>query len=251
MTLPFFNLYVTDYEADTAHLTIEEDGAYMRLLRLCWRTPHCTIPSDPRWIMRQMRCDQETFDRVVRPILDEFFKRNKSRYWSPRLLAEYKRANEAHQRRVAAGKKGGTARAKNVEGQRGLSQSDAAKPLKTNAADAEQCSSNQNQNQNHIVKGVTKVTPKDDLFDRFWDLYPRKVGKGSALKAWRKAIKKVDGQVIIEGLDLHLPDLRDKAKEYQPHPATWLNGERWADELERDDFWSTFTWGDEQQEAAQ
>ena len=34
MRTPYFPLHVADYEAKTAHLTIEEDGAYMRLLRL-------------------------------------------------------------------------------------------------------------------------------------------------------------------------------------------------------------------------
>ena len=33
MALPYFPYYVDDYEADTAHLTIAEDGAYIRLLR--------------------------------------------------------------------------------------------------------------------------------------------------------------------------------------------------------------------------
>ena len=32
--LPYFPLYPTDFEADTSHLTLEEDGAYNRLLRL-------------------------------------------------------------------------------------------------------------------------------------------------------------------------------------------------------------------------
>lgn len=35
MGLPYFPLYVDDYEADTPHLTLEEDGAFSRLLRLC------------------------------------------------------------------------------------------------------------------------------------------------------------------------------------------------------------------------
>lgn len=30
-------LHIDDYEADTQHLTLEQDGAYMRLLRTCWR----------------------------------------------------------------------------------------------------------------------------------------------------------------------------------------------------------------------
>ena len=79
-------------------------------------------------------------------------------------------------------------------------------------------------------------------FERFWDLYPRKIGKGQAQRAWMAAVKKVDPAVIVEGLELHLEDLSGKDREFTPHPATWLNGERWADELERDTFWDTFSW---------
>ena len=39
MKVPYFPLYIADYDSKTAHLTLEEDGAYLRLLRLCWRTP--------------------------------------------------------------------------------------------------------------------------------------------------------------------------------------------------------------------
>ena len=67
MSLPYFPMYPSDFEAKTSHLTLEEDGAYNRLLRLCWMTPGASIPDDDAWIMRRMRVDQATFDRVVRP----------------------------------------------------------------------------------------------------------------------------------------------------------------------------------------
>lgn len=79
MSLPYFNLYPTDFEAKTSHLTLEEDGAYNRLLRLCWMTPGCSLPDDNAWIMRRMRVDQDTFNRVVLVVLDEFFTRKSGR----------------------------------------------------------------------------------------------------------------------------------------------------------------------------
>jgi uncharacterized protein YdaU (DUF1376 family) len=100
-------LYCGDYEADTAHLTIEEDGAYMRLLRLCWRSPGCCVPNDPAWIMRKMRVDAETYERTVAPIIDEFFKVEKAKVYSPRLSAEHARISDTFEKRSAAGKKGG------------------------------------------------------------------------------------------------------------------------------------------------
>ncbi|WP_260928198.1 YdaU family protein [Novosphingobium sp. 9] len=109
--LPSLPLFVDDYEGATAHLTLEEDGAYMRLLRLCWRTPRCSIPDDHEWIKRRLRVDQDTFDRVVAPIIDEFFKRSRGRIFQKRLLQEFEYANDRKAKRKEAGKKGGTAKA--------------------------------------------------------------------------------------------------------------------------------------------
>ena len=100
-------LYVVDFEADTAHLSVEEDGAFNRLLRLCWRSPGCSIPHDPAWIMRQMRVDQETYDRAVAPVLAEFFKVRRGKIHSPRLTREFKKLQATFQKRSSAGKKGG------------------------------------------------------------------------------------------------------------------------------------------------
>jgi hypothetical protein len=67
-----------------------------------------------------------------------------------------------------------------------------------------------------------------DVFEeRFWKPYPRKVGKGAALKAWRTACKTADPEQIIAGLTrFRWPD----DHKFTPHPATWLNAQRWLDE---------------------
>jgi len=73
-----------------------------------------------------------------------------------------------------------------------------------------------------------------DLFARFWKLYPRKVGKANAEKAWSKL--KVDAD-LFERMASALaawavsPDWTKDGGQFIPHPATWLNGKRWDDEL--------------------
>ena len=63
-------------------------------------------------------------------------------------------------------------------------------------------------------------------FDDFWKVYPRKVAKGSAVKAWRSAIKKAPPDEITSAAGKYKwPD----DPKFIPHPATWLNAERWAD----------------------
>jgi len=85
--IPVLPIWVTKYEGNTSHLSLEEDGAYTRLLRLSWVTPFCQMPADDDWIMRRMRVDRATFDRVVRPILSEFFYKEDGA-WKNRKLQE-------------------------------------------------------------------------------------------------------------------------------------------------------------------
>ena len=111
MSIPYYPMYPTDFEADTSHLTLEEDGAYNRLLRLMWMTSGCSLPSDNAWIMRRMRVDQDTFERVVLVVIEEFFTRKSGRLSNARLAREFAKSSEAHERRVLAGSKGGLAKA--------------------------------------------------------------------------------------------------------------------------------------------
>lgn len=67
-------------------------------------------------------------------------------------------------------------------------------------------------------------------FVEFWNAYPRKVGKGDALKAWGKL--KPDISLVVKALKWQkvCDDwLRDGGR-FIPHPATYLNARRWEDE---------------------
>lgn len=75
-----------------------------------------------------------------------------------------------------------------------------------------------------------RVRAREGRFDEFWDTYPRKVGKGAAVKAWAKAVKDTDPDDILNGLTRQLPGLRSSEERFVPHPSTWLNACRWDDE---------------------
>jgi len=107
--LPYMKLYVDDYEAATAHLTPEEDGIYTRLLRLCWRTPECSLPKDPEWIERKMRMKGD-YDKKIQPILDEFFNLECGRWGQKKQLEIFHEAQEIVQAKIRAGRKGGLAK---------------------------------------------------------------------------------------------------------------------------------------------
>lgn len=83
---------------------------------------------------------------------------------------------------------------------------------------------------------VPKILPfaKPNGFDRFWEAYPRKAGKGAARTAYDRAFRKIvagePAGVLMAALERAKPTWRDA--QFIPHPATWLNQERWEDEPE-------------------
>lgn len=65
-------------------------------------------------------------------------------------------------------------------------------------------------------------------FDDFWNLYPRKVGKQAAQKAFIKALKITTLEEILEGARKYAED-PNRVDAFTAHPTTWLNAGRWAD----------------------
>lgn len=66
-------------------------------------------------------------------------------------------------------------------------------------------------------------------FSEFWDLYPRKVGKAAAERAWSA----IDSELIDQILDataMLAADPNLPPKQFVPYPATWLNRAGWEDE---------------------
>lgn len=80
-------------------------------------------------------------------------------------------------------------------------------------------------------------------FERFYQTYPRRVGKGAAYRAWQKAIAGMT-EDEIDQFTLTLINAIKAQKKYRDgydgeyalppwkHPATWLNQACWLDELE-------------------
>ena len=80
---------------------------------------------------------------------------------------------------------------------------------------------------------IEPVDQKNNFFAEFWKAYPRKTNKGFAEKVFAKL--KVDQELLTKMIQaIHLQSRtvwKDKDQQYIPHPSTWLNGERWEDEV--------------------
>ncbi len=93
-------------------------------------------------------------------------------------------------------------------------------------------------------------------FQDFWSLYPKKVAKRDAEKAWAK-LTMFDHDAIDAALPWHLALWTRRRTEPQhiPHPATWIRGRRFEDDMSAEqqraerEFFRTHGWYPRQEEA--
>ncbi len=139
------------------------------------------------------------------------------------------------ERRSEYGRRGGLAKAN--KSQQELA--NAAYSDNDNKTESENESKNESESEsdiNNSPKAPSKGAKKDwPGFDSFYAAYPRHTGKAAALKAWNKLEPDQALQhQMLEALkkQKRLPQWADDNGRFIPHPATWLNGHRWEDEME-------------------
>jgi hypothetical protein len=99
--------------------------------------------------------------------------------------------------------------------------------------------------QNRTEQKQSKAIVDDSLFDRFYVVYPKKVARAAALKAFRACKPNeslVETMIAALKLQVDSPDWQKDGGKYIPNPATWLNGERWKDQLSSTEKQTQQTW---------
>ncbi len=96
-------------------------------------------------------------------------------------------------------------------------------------ASVTQCDAPEKSRVDTDIKKEPSVQKKDNTeFETWWFVYPHKVGKGAARKAWSTACGLASLETLLQGVEKYA---RDKPAD-RPwcNPATWLNQQRWMDE---------------------
>jgi uncharacterized protein YdaU (DUF1376 family) len=238
-THPYVPLYVDDYEAATAHLTAEEDGVYNRLLRLCWRTPGCSLPNDPAWLARKIRLSAEDFDRVARPVIDEFFRVQRGRLIQKRLKAEYDDISRKKMKRVKAGKAGGEAKARKTKEN---DPSNASVLLGHTRAFPEPEPEPEEEGATLPVapSATGSDTPgvrsdpwdRDEAFSAAWsactpEMRKRAKSRAKAWQEWVKARRKIDPTALVSALRSYVAGDPDVKRTGGPGLHLWLRDAGW------------------------
>ena len=85
----------------------------------------------------------------------------------------------------------------------------------------------------HKDKRKDKDKEKDVTdFEKFWECYPRKVGKQDALKAFDRASPSIE--IVISAIEAQKKSDQwtKNGGQFIPHPATWINRGSWEDQVQ-------------------
>lgn len=79
---------------------------------------------------------------------------------------------------------------------------------------------------------IEVLDQKEMWFESFWEIYPKHQDKKKAKQKFLKlCTNEKEYKAIMDGLRNVLPIWAKKDTKYIPMPTTWLNGERWNDEV--------------------
>ena len=220
---PAFQFYASDYlsSSKVQRMSLEEQGAYVRLLCYCWEDG--SIPSNFTELAKLCNITRRKIENIW-PHLSDCFQVSDipGRLVNAKLEAVRLQQIEHRQRQVEHGRIG-------AEKRWGSHSDPTIPPLGKNSSSTSTPTSEEE----------TPIVPCGDVaysadFEEFlWKPYPRKTGKGAAYKAWNK-IRPSNGtrEAIRASIEAHIktPKWREDGGRYIPNPSTFLNQRRWEDE---------------------
>lgn len=213
----FYDFNIGDFAKKTQHLTNEEELAYRRALDMYYDTEKPLISGGLATLSRRLRVDEN----ALKNVLEEFFPDGKNKHADEKIAEYYKyidkqKANGRKGGRPKSDKKEPTANPTLSQNNPVPSQPLTTKPLTTN-------------NKQH----KTIVTFSKSRFDDFWKEYPssqRKVGKSVCEKKWQSKKLSLQADAIIA----HIRAIKNSQQwkdGFSPAPLTYINQERWHDEI--------------------
>ena len=209
----FYPHHIGDFQRDTASLSDSDAIAYLRLIWMYYDT-ELPLPADAKTLAFKIGSNADS----VQLILDTFFIKEQDFYRHKRCD---KVLNDIYHKSEQAKLSAKARWAKRAAEMQSQSERNA------NALEKDANASKNDATHNPIPINKEYL----DRFDIFWKKYPRKVAKPNAQKAWLK-IKPDDAltQKMIVAIDKQ--GLCNREIQFVPHPASWLNAQRWEDEVQ-------------------
>ena len=208
-------MYWGDYFSKTRHLTCEQHGAYLQLLGTMWLSGG-SLKNTPQNLAKLTGSTPSRWAKIS-PAIMAFFVVEGDIITHERLMFELKKAQEKSIKRAVLGASGGRAKS--------LKTKEVAVAIASDLLDTR--ARLQPQPEPDIRKESTFLIVSE--FESFWSAYPLKVAKVAGRKAYLAAVKNTPHEIIMEGVSRLTAEVRDPR--FIPHASTWLNGQRWQDQI--------------------
>lgn len=235
MISPCFQFYPKDWLSSqrVTLMTIGQEGALIRLLAIAWTQPDYCITSDEEQLAKMCKLTYDEWCKGGYSVVLTCFRPHAEKVAflvNDRLLAEVEKQRQWRKKSAEGGKNsalkrwGSDTKIKDKGGYPMVTPAPLPNGVTFQFADPSLHS--------------TPIVPKgDDGFDQFWTLYPRKVKKLDALRAWEKGKCSAILHKILTAVQRHCTseEWRKDGGKYIPHPTSWLNKQRWDDELKVED----------------
>lgn len=220
VTMPWcvwFKHYPKDFSLETGHLTAQELGAYVRL-RDQYYANNGMLPDDDIVLTRIARISDAEWPNV-RKMLLTLFKIENGVWTHPRLNEALCVSQESYETKSANGRKGAQAK---------LKQGSSPAKLRPKQSETDSDSETDSSIEETPYSPPAGDEYPDD-FEKFWEVYPSKVGKDAAFRAFKAVIKKgASLNDLLAGIERYRLS-KPEGIEYC-NPAKYLREGRWKDE---------------------
>jgi len=238
--IPYTYFYQGEYLNDTQHLTREQHGSYLLLLMSYWQSGKALNNKNGRLAVIA-KMTQEEWAREE-SIYAEFFDVDGDIWHHGRCEFDLDRVRKKSKQASYAGRKSAESKKgtpkelqKESEATPNYAPIDDLEPkiereINGRSTDVEKKANGTSTMYGSMNEGMNEKNFVQASFEQFWNLYPRRDGKKKAFINFEKALKITTIEIILEGVARYNQFLKTTTQQ-TAMPETWLNGERWNDEV--------------------
>lgn len=227
---PAFQFYPADWQRDLSEHPLEIEGAWIRICCAIWwsDTPGKATKPLTNWA-RVLRVGERKCKTIIEYLLNQNIAQVDIQNHNITITSR-RMVKDEYIRNIRrnAGQMGGNPSLKRPDENLNLLNQNL---VNQNPTPSSSSSTSKNNPPTPKKRGMIYA----DDFLTFWKLYPKKVGKDAAWRAWRSRNgTRPDIAALVTAIQTQTQSDQWKKDngQYIPNPATWLNQGRWADEIE-------------------
>jgi uncharacterized protein YdaU (DUF1376 family) len=226
---PYFPFYVSDFDGDTRHMSVESIGIYIRLLIYQWTNGK--IPGSEAMMIRIAGCghDQfmESWENEIGQCFEKFEDGSVTSYRNKRLQIERDKVLASTEQRRQAGINSGKSRRKTSRKPPKKQAHRTSVPFPFERGGNEKATI-QSHNHNHSKdKPISR-------FEEFWQTYPKKAGKKPCSAKWKARRLDRLADKIIQNVRDRIEGDSQWLRGFVPNPLTFINQDRWDDPIQKE-----------------